>query len=442
MALLRGLPDRGHRGGGASRAGAGDRRRPPRPRRRWPRRSPTAPRSCWSARPTTRPARRSPRPSSTRSWPPCPSTCWWWSTRPTSSSCGWTTAVDGLATYRAHPNVVLFRTFSKAYGLAGFRVGYAVAHGAGGRRAARRLAAVRRLGRRPGRGDRVARAPRPSCSSGSRRWWPSATGWSPGCATPAGTSPSRRATSSGSGSGSAPLEFAAAADEAGIVVRPFAGEGARVSHRRARGQRPRSIEVAGRFSRCRGLRAVRSAVDLAPARVERRAAWWPRSRPTPHDQQRDGQARSRRPGSRRAARRTASARSTIAVGQRGDPADQRRGDPLEDHRAEDRVEEPGREAAGHEHDREDRPERGVERQRPRTAGAPATRNADQVGRVPRQPRRRRRPRRASPSAEAPLKRAKSRPSAPRAAAGLDAPTPAPAPPPRRGRAGWSARPSP
>jgi histidinol-phosphate aminotransferase len=36
-------------------------------------------------------------------------------------------AVDGLATYRAHDNVVLTRTFSKAYGLAGFRVGYAVA---------------------------------------------------------------------------------------------------------------------------------------------------------------------------------------------------------------------------------------------------------------------------------------------------------------------------
>ncbi|HRK46179.1 MAG TPA: aminotransferase class I/II-fold pyridoxal phosphate-dependent enzyme, partial [Nocardioides sp.] len=35
--------------------------------------------------------------------------------------------VDGLATYRRHANVVLFRTFSKAYGLAGFRVGYAVA---------------------------------------------------------------------------------------------------------------------------------------------------------------------------------------------------------------------------------------------------------------------------------------------------------------------------
>ena len=35
--------------------------------------------------------------------------------------------VDGVATYRRHGNVVLTRTFSKAYGLAGLRVGYAVA---------------------------------------------------------------------------------------------------------------------------------------------------------------------------------------------------------------------------------------------------------------------------------------------------------------------------
>ena len=34
--------------------------------------------------------------------------------------------VDGLATVRAHANVVSTRTFSKAYGLAGFRVGYAI----------------------------------------------------------------------------------------------------------------------------------------------------------------------------------------------------------------------------------------------------------------------------------------------------------------------------
>lgn len=37
-------------------------------------------------------------------------------------------ATDGLATYAGRPNVALLRTFSKAYGLAGLRVGYAVAH--------------------------------------------------------------------------------------------------------------------------------------------------------------------------------------------------------------------------------------------------------------------------------------------------------------------------
>ncbi len=84
--------------------------------------------------------------------------------------------VDGLATYRRHENVVLTRTFSKAYGLAGFRVGYAVAPEpiAGG--AAGGVAAVRRLDRRAGRGDRLAGARRTSCSSGSTPWSPSATG--------------------------------------------------------------------------------------------------------------------------------------------------------------------------------------------------------------------------------------------------------------------------
>ena len=37
-------------------------------------------------------------------------------------------APDSLALYRDRPNVVVLRTFSKAYGLAGLRVGYAVAH--------------------------------------------------------------------------------------------------------------------------------------------------------------------------------------------------------------------------------------------------------------------------------------------------------------------------
>ena len=37
-------------------------------------------------------------------------------------------AVRGLDVWRHRPNVVVLRTFSKAYGLAGLRVGYAVAH--------------------------------------------------------------------------------------------------------------------------------------------------------------------------------------------------------------------------------------------------------------------------------------------------------------------------
>jgi len=37
-------------------------------------------------------------------------------------------APDTLATYAGRPNVAVLRTFSKAYGLAGLRVGYAVAH--------------------------------------------------------------------------------------------------------------------------------------------------------------------------------------------------------------------------------------------------------------------------------------------------------------------------
>lgn len=36
--------------------------------------------------------------------------------------------IDGADVYRDRPNVVVLRTFSKAYGLAGFRVGYAIGH--------------------------------------------------------------------------------------------------------------------------------------------------------------------------------------------------------------------------------------------------------------------------------------------------------------------------
>ena len=50
-----------------------------------------------------------------------PSCC---STRPTSSSCPPSTGIDAPALVERYPNVVVLRTFSKAYGLAGLRIGY------------------------------------------------------------------------------------------------------------------------------------------------------------------------------------------------------------------------------------------------------------------------------------------------------------------------------
>jgi histidinol-phosphate aminotransferase len=137
-------------------------------------------------------------------------------------------ALDGLAAYRAFPNVVLTRTFSKAYGMAGFRVGYAVARDevAAALRAVSlpfgvsgvaQAAAVASLEREPELLERVAAlvAERTRVVDGLRdAGWqlPDAQGnfvWLP--------------------LGDRTLDFAAAAGEAGLSVRPFAGDGARVS---------------------------------------------------------------------------------------------------------------------------------------------------------------------------------------------------------------------
>ena len=136
--------------------------------------------------------------------------------------------VDGLATYRAHDNVVLTRTFSKAYGLAGLRVGYAVAQPttAGALRAVSlpfgvssvaQAAAVASLEREPALLERVDAlvAERERVVAGLA---------DAGCPVP-----EPQGNFVWFGLGERTLEFAAAADEVGIVVRPFAGEGARVS---------------------------------------------------------------------------------------------------------------------------------------------------------------------------------------------------------------------
>jgi histidinol-phosphate aminotransferase len=137
-------------------------------------------------------------------------------------------AVDGLATLARHPNVVLFRTFSKAYGLAGLRVGYAVADPeiAGALRAVSlpfgvsavaQAAAIASLAAEAELFERVDAlvAERERVAAGLQ-----AAGWDV---------PEAQGNFFWFGLGDRTTEFAAAADELGIVVRPFAGEGCRVS---------------------------------------------------------------------------------------------------------------------------------------------------------------------------------------------------------------------
>ncbi|MCW2796913.1 histidinol-phosphate transaminase [Nocardioides sp.] len=137
-------------------------------------------------------------------------------------------AVDGIATYRAHSNVVVTRTFSKAYGLAGFRVGYAVAPGPiaaalravslpFGVSAVAQAAAIASLDAEDELLERVNAlvAERTRVGDGVR-----SAGWD---------LPEAQGNFVWFELGERTGDFALAADEAGIVVRPFAGEGCRVS---------------------------------------------------------------------------------------------------------------------------------------------------------------------------------------------------------------------
>ncbi len=156
-------------------------------------------------------------------------------------------AVDGLATYRGRSNVVLFRTFSKAYGLAGFRVGYAVAPApvAAALRAVSlpfgvstvaQVAAVASLDAEQALLERVEAlvAERDRVVAGLRE-----VGWDV---------PSPQGNFVWFDLGERTGAFAAAAEEAGIVVRPFAGEGCRVSIGEDEAN-TRLLEVAARTPR-------------------------------------------------------------------------------------------------------------------------------------------------------------------------------------------------
>ncbi|MFJ8931847.1 MULTISPECIES: histidinol-phosphate transaminase [unclassified Streptomyces] len=135
---------------------------------------------------------------------------------------------DGVEIYRDRPNVAVLRTFSKAYGLAGLRVGFAIAHepvAAALRKTAvpfgvsqlaqdAAVASLRAEDELLGRvGSLVAERTR--VVEGLR-----AQGW---------TVPETQANFVWLRLGEKTMDFAAACEQAGVVVRPFAGEGVRTT---------------------------------------------------------------------------------------------------------------------------------------------------------------------------------------------------------------------
>jgi histidinol-phosphate aminotransferase len=136
---------------------------------------------------------------------------------------------DALEVYRDRPNVAVLRTFSKAYGLAGLRVGFAVAHdrvaealrktavpfGVSG---VAQAAATASLGAEDELFERVERLvkERSRVHDALRE-----QGWA--------QLPASEANFVWLRLGQRTMEFAAACAAARVVVRPFAGEGARVT---------------------------------------------------------------------------------------------------------------------------------------------------------------------------------------------------------------------
>ncbi|MGW4197830.1 histidinol-phosphate transaminase [Streptomyces sp. NPDC005004] len=135
---------------------------------------------------------------------------------------------DGVELYRERPNVCVLRTFSKAYGLAGLRVGFAIAHepvAAALRKTAvpfgvshiAQEAAIASLEAEDELLGRVGSlvCERQRVADGLR-----AQGW---------TVPESQANFVWLRLGERTAEFAEACGRHGVVVRPFAGEGVRVT---------------------------------------------------------------------------------------------------------------------------------------------------------------------------------------------------------------------
>jgi histidinol-phosphate aminotransferase len=136
---------------------------------------------------------------------------------------------DALEVYRDRPNVAVLRTFSKAYGLAGLRVGFAVAHEPVAE-ALRKTAVpfgVSSLAQAAATASLAAEAElleRVEALVSERTRVADALreqGWA--------DVPSSEANFVWLRLGDRTSDFAGACEEAGVVVRPFPGEGARVT---------------------------------------------------------------------------------------------------------------------------------------------------------------------------------------------------------------------
>jgi histidinol-phosphate aminotransferase len=135
---------------------------------------------------------------------------------------------DGIGIYRDRPNVAVLRTFSKAYGLAGLRVGFLIAHSPVAEAVRKTMltfsvnsvaqaAAIASLNAEDELLERVEAVvkERDRVSEALK-----ADGW---------TVPESEANFVWLRLGDHTTAFAESCDAAGISVRPFAGEGARVS---------------------------------------------------------------------------------------------------------------------------------------------------------------------------------------------------------------------
>ncbi|MFG2718709.1 histidinol-phosphate transaminase [Streptomyces sp. NPDC048416] len=135
---------------------------------------------------------------------------------------------DGIEIYRDRPNVAVLRTFSKAYGLAGLRVGFAVAHepvAAALRKTAvpfgvSQLAQDAAVASLRAEDELMGRVGALVCERDRVYEGLVQQGW---------TVPETQANFVWLRLGERTADFAAACEAAGVVVRPFVGEGVRVT---------------------------------------------------------------------------------------------------------------------------------------------------------------------------------------------------------------------